>query len=113
MNLAICIECNEAIATFACRCFNPLVPLCIAHIGAHMEKASNEPHLLVPVTERMVLDIHPDAEGEDMKILFIQNLLRRCGNLKSEALLYIEERLAKLDSIQEQFNGFFEEVQCA
>jgi hypothetical protein len=54
-----------------------------------MDKASNEPHLLVPVTKGMILDVHPDAEGEDMKFLFVQSLLRRCGNLKSEALLYI------------------------
>jgi hypothetical protein len=73
-----------------------------------MDKTSNEPHLLVPVTEGMVWDVHTDSDGEDKKIIFVQNLLRRCGNLKSEALRYVEERLSKLDGMQEQFNGFLE-----
>jgi hypothetical protein len=30
-----------------------------------MDKASDQPHLLVPVTEEIDWNVRPDAEGED------------------------------------------------
>jgi hypothetical protein len=103
-----CHECNEATATIACRCTNPATTLCRSHVLDHMDKAPNEPHLMTPITSEMVFERVEDSVEEDKKVMYASSLRRKFGDLKVQAVQYIEKRLDELEPMPAQFKALID-----